>query len=107
MNVADFRHGPMELASPRLTVLMLEGAPQTAKLNRELALEVVNHGGKVLWIASQIDPQLPTLKLPEVDETVRPLVEILPLQMLTIVMAERTGFEPGIFRHIGKVTLQE
>jgi glucosamine--fructose-6-phosphate aminotransferase (isomerizing) len=107
MNVADFRHGPMELASPRLTVLMLEGAPQTAKLNRELALEISAHGGKVLWLATKPDPQLVTLQLPRADEVVRSLVEILPLQILTIVMAQRTGFEAGKFRHIGKVTLRE
>jgi glucosamine--fructose-6-phosphate aminotransferase (isomerizing) len=107
LNVADFRHGPMELASPRLTLLMLEGAPQTARLNRELALEVVNHGGKVLWLAMQPDPQLQTLVLPSADEVSRPLVEILPLQMLTILMANRTGFEPGQFRNIGKITIRE
>jgi glucosamine--fructose-6-phosphate aminotransferase (isomerizing) len=107
MNVADFRHGPMELASPRLTLLMLEGAPKTAKLNRDLALEVIKHGGKVFWLAMQPDPKLPTLLLPAVEEAARPLVEILPLQMLTIVMANRNGFEPGKFRHIDKVTVQE
>ena len=107
MNTADFRHGPMELASHRLTVLMLEGAAQTASLNRELALEVVRLGGRVLWLSPRPDEKLPTLRLPEVDEGVRPLVEILPLQMLTILMARRNGFEPGEFRHIGKVTTQE
>ncbi len=107
MNVADFRHGPMELASPRLTILMLEGAPRTASLNRDLAQEVANHGGKVLWLATQSEPGLPTLLLPSVDEAARPLVEILPLQMLTIIMARRNGFEPGKFRHIIKVTVQE
>lgn len=107
MNVADFRHGPMELASPRLTILMLEGAPQTARLNRDLALKVTSHGGKVLWLATQPDPNLSTLLLPSVDESARPLVEILPLQMLSIVMAHKNGLEPGKFRNIGKVTLQE
>jgi glucosamine--fructose-6-phosphate aminotransferase (isomerizing) len=42
-----------------------------------------------------------------VDETARPLVEILPLQMLSIVMAQRKGIEPGKFRHVGKVTVRE
>jgi glucosamine--fructose-6-phosphate aminotransferase (isomerizing) len=107
MNVADFRHGPMELASPQLTLLILEGALQTASLNHELALEAAKHGCKVLWLATQPDPQLPTLQLPDVDESARPLVEILPLQMLSIVMAQRNGFEPGKFRHISKVTLRE
>jgi glucosamine--fructose-6-phosphate aminotransferase (isomerizing) len=107
MNVADFRHGPLELASPRLTILMLEGAPQTAKLNRDFALEVAGLGSKVLWLASQPDPNLPTLLLPSVDEIAHPLVEVLPLQILSIVMAQRNGFEPGKFRHVGKVTIQE
>jgi glucosamine--fructose-6-phosphate aminotransferase (isomerizing) len=107
MNVADFRHGPMELASPRLTIFMLEGAPQTARLNRDLALEVVRLGGKVLWLALQPDPDLLTLLLPPVDEAARSLVEILPLQMLSIVMAQRNGLEPGKFRTVGKVTVQE
>lgn len=107
MNAADFRHGPLELASPRLTVLVLEGAPQTAAFNRSLALEVACSGGKALWLSSRLDSELPTLVLPDVDESARPLAEILPLQMLTLVMARRAGFEPGVFRHVGKVTLQE
>lgn len=107
MNVADFRHGPLELASSRLTLLIFEGAPQTATLNRDIALEVVSYGGKVLWFAKEIDPQLPTIQLPQVEESVRSIVEILPLQILTLVMARRTGLEPGKFRHIGKITLAE
>jgi glucosamine--fructose-6-phosphate aminotransferase (isomerizing) len=107
MNVADFRHGPMELASSRLTVLVLEGAPNTARLNRELALDVIRRGGKALWLGFEPDPDLPTLVLPRVAEQARPLVEILPLQLMSIVLARRTGFEPGIFRHVGKVTVTE
>ena len=107
MNAADFRHGPLELAAPTLTVLVLEGAPQTMSLNRDLAREITEYGGKALWLAMHPDPTLPTLLIPAVDENVRTLVEILPLQMLTIVMARRNGFEPGSFRHIGKITTQE
>jgi glucosamine--fructose-6-phosphate aminotransferase (isomerizing) len=107
MNAADFRHGPLELAGPQLTVLIFEGAPRTAALNRALALEVKALGGQAIWLAMQTDPDLPTLRLPLVDESVRPLVEILPLQLLTIVMARRNGFVPGKFRHIAKITTQE
>lgn len=107
MNVADFRHGPLELAGPNLTVLIFEGAPRTASLNRALALEVKALGGKAIWLAMQPDSALPTLCLPPVEESVRPLVEILPLQLLTIAMARRNGFVPGKFRHIGKITTQE
>jgi glucosamine--fructose-6-phosphate aminotransferase (isomerizing) len=107
MNVADFRHGPLELVSSHLTILVLEGASQTAMLNRDFALEVKKLGGKVLWLAKRSEPNLSTLQLPSVDETAQPLVEILPLQMLSIVMAQRKGIEPGKFRHVGKVTVRE
>ena len=107
MSVADFRHGPMELASPRLTLLIMQGAAKTSRLNHALAMEVVGCGGKVLWIGDQPNPHLPTLLIPEVEENVRPLVEILPLQMLTILMAQRNGLEPGKFRNITKVTTEE
>ena len=107
MNVADFRHGPMELACPKLTILMFEGSAETAKINHDLAMDVFNYGGKVIWFAKQPDPILPTFLLPNVEESVTPLVEILPIQLLTLVLADREGIEAGKFRHIGKVTTQE
>ncbi|HWQ83014.1 MAG TPA: SIS domain-containing protein [Anaerolineales bacterium] len=107
MNSADFRHGPLELAAPDLTVLVFAGVQKTAGLNRELALEVIRLGGRSLWIAEDPDPELPTLRLPAVAELALPLVEILPLQMLTILMAQRNGLEAGKFRHVQKITLRE
>ncbi len=107
MNSADFRHGPLELAAPDLTVLVFAGEQKTAGFNRELALEVIRLGGRALWIAQEQDPVLPTLRLPAVDELALPLVEILPLQMLTILMAQRNGLEAGKFRHVSKITLRE
>lgn len=107
MNSADFRHGPLELAAPDLTVLVFAGAQKTAGLNRELALEVIRLGGRALWIGQEPDPDLPALRLPAVDELALPLVEILPLQMLTILMAQRNGLEAGKFRHVSKITLRE
>ncbi len=106
-NVADFRHGPLELASPRLTLLILEGAPQTTSINRDLAKEVAGYGGKIIWLSTRPDVDLPGVLLPNVDELARPLVEILPLQMLTLVMSQRNGIEPGKFRNITKVTVEE
>jgi glucosamine 6-phosphate synthetase-like amidotransferase/phosphosugar isomerase protein len=43
--------------------------------------------------------------MPEVraDET-RPIAEIVPFQVLSVLLAQRRGLEPGAFRQIGKVT---
>ena len=88
-------------------MIIFEGAERTAGLNRDLALDITRYGGHVLWIAPELDLTLPTLLLPAVSDLARPLVEILPLQMLSLVMAQRKGIEPGIFRYVGKITLQE
>lgn len=107
LNSADFRHGPLELVEPGFVALVLAGGPATAALNRGLALEIVEHGGRVVWVDSQVDPELPTLLIPAVAEVARPVAEILPLQMLTLLVAERKGLQAGKFRYVGKITTKE
>ena len=107
LSVALFRHGPLELADEDLTVLMLAGDSRTAEINRGLAQDVIRFGGQVYWIGSQPEETLTALRLPQVGELALPLLEILPLQLLTIALGELTGVQPGIFRNIGKVTQSE
>ena len=54
MPTAEFRHGPLELAGPRLTLLIFEGPGQTASLNRDLAVEAAGYGARVLWLQDGI-----------------------------------------------------
>lgn len=107
MHAADFRHGPLEIVSKEFAVLIFAGGGPTSALNRELAREVVSFGGKAIWLDSTPDPELPTILLPQTTELTRPLVEILPMQMLTLAMAKRKGVEAGTFRHVSKITDRE
>ena len=107
MNSADFRHGPLELVSPGFAAIIFAGSALTAGLNRNLALEIISLGGRVMWAASEPDPELPTLLLPKTSDFARPLAEILPLQILTLMMARRKGLQAGKFRYVGKVTASE
>ncbi len=107
MNAADFRHGPLELAMPGFTALIFAGSTSTLELNRRLALEIVKNGGRAIWIDTKTDPALSTIPIPEVAEAVHPLVEILPMQMLTLVLAARKNVKAGQFRIIEKVTARE
>lgn len=107
MQTADFRHGPLELAEPGLCVLVLAGSPESAHLNYRLASEIKQHGGHVIWVDFCSDERLPSISFPEAPNFARPLVEILPLQMLTIALAERKNILPGSFRIVGKVTNSE
>ena len=107
MNAADFRHGPLELATPGFAALIFAGPARTASLNRKLALDIVEQGGRAFWVDVTTDPELPTISVPGTSELTRPLVEILPMQMLTLVMAARKGVTAGQIRIIGKVTVAE
>ena len=107
MHAADFRHGPLELVSEGFCALIFAGSAQTSALNRDLAREIISHAGRVLWADSSPDPEIHTLLLPVTSELTRPLVEILPMQMLTLVMANRKRLQAGEFRHVSKVTDRE
>jgi glucosamine--fructose-6-phosphate aminotransferase (isomerizing) len=107
MNAADFRHGPLELVSPGLAALVFAGPATTIEFNRKLALEIIEHGGHAFWVDTISDPELPTILIPDTDESVLPLAEILPVQMLTLVLAVRRNVIAGQFRIVGKVTTVE
>lgn len=107
MSSAQFRHGPLELADPRLVVCMLAGLPHTRRLNESLAQAIMDHGARLFWLDHQEHPHFPTLLQPSAPAAGLPLVEILPFQMLSIALARQAGVEPGIFQHIGKVVLEE
>ena len=107
MHAADFRHGPLEIVSEGFAALIFAGSGQTSALNRELAGEIISYEGKAIWLDSVPDPEIPTILFPETSALTRPLVEILPMQMLTLAMAKRKNLEAGKFRHVSKITDRE
>lgn len=107
MNSADFRHGPMEMVREGVSVIIFAGDRISRPLNHQLACEIQQFGGNVTWVDYKPDPDLPTFLLPDVPEDFRPVVEILPMQLITMIMAEKQGFEPGIFHIVGKITTVE
>lgn len=110
MSTAAFRHGPFEMVAPGLVALIYEGDERTADLNRRMAQDIVGAGGRAI-LASPREPTelrgVELVRLPVVDPVAQPLVEILPMQMLSVALARRYGREPGRFIHIGKVTTDE
>ncbi|HMN11475.1 MAG TPA: SIS domain-containing protein [Bellilinea sp.] len=107
MSTSHFRHGPLELVEPGFSLLVLAGTETTRELNRRIALEVKRLGGNVLWFSPVEDEDLTTIKLPAVSDLALPVMEMIPFQLLTIVISQIKGIEPGIFRNISKVTRVE
>jgi glutamine---fructose-6-phosphate transaminase (isomerizing) len=107
LNAAEFRHGPLELVRPDLSVLVLAGPEDTLPLNRRLAAEIIQLGGKAVWVASESHPGLPWIEMPPARGLGLPLAEIVPLQLFSLALAQQSGIEAGQFNFSGKVTLQE
>jgi glutamine---fructose-6-phosphate transaminase (isomerizing) len=101
----EFRHGPLELANPDLTVLLFAGPEGTRELNRRLLQELRGYQVNAFWVGDGM-PEW-QLDLPEVPAIGQPCMEILPLQLLSIHLARQIGVEPGAFFRSGKVTLAE
>jgi glutamine---fructose-6-phosphate transaminase (isomerizing) len=102
MSSAAFRHGPFEMLSPEVFVLVFDGDPATAALNRALVEDIRDAGGRACLAGTDSGPE--PFRLPEVPAPVRPIVEMLPVQMMSLALAALAGREPGKFERITKVT---
>jgi len=96
MSSAAFRHGPMEMIHPEMFVLVFAGHPATRSLNERLLAEILTHGGK----GALCNP-------PPLPESLRPLMEILHVQAITLALAALKGKEAGAFRWATKITTTE
>jgi glutamine---fructose-6-phosphate transaminase (isomerizing) len=105
MSSAAFRHGPFEMLSARTFVLVFAGESKTRSLNQGLLEDIRNKHGRVAFVAEDLHPG-PTA-LPAASAATRPILEILPVQMITLALAAQVGREPGRFELASKVTTNE
>jgi glutamine---fructose-6-phosphate transaminase (isomerizing) len=82
------------------------------ELNQSLANDILQLGGRVLLVGS-------TAGLPEngasglafpihsVPDFLRPVLEVVPVQVLAFELAAAQGYEPGTVRYISKIILSE
>jgi glutamine---fructose-6-phosphate transaminase (isomerizing) len=105
MSSAAFRHGPLEMLSKETFVLVFSGDQKTQDLNLKLLQDIQEHRGKAQMISES--GLSPTFCVPAVPVGIRPIVEILPVQMITLALAARVGREPGRFEWASKVTTTE
>jgi glucosamine--fructose-6-phosphate aminotransferase (isomerizing) len=102
---AAFRHGPFEMLNRECFVLVFAGDAVVESLNRSLVEDVRRTGAKAELIGS--DGEIRAFCLPQVAREVRPIVEMLPLQMVSLSLAALSGREAGKFERIEKVTTEE
>lgn len=105
MSCAAFRHGPWEMLSPATFVLIFGGAEKTRDLNLRLLADVREESGQAELVSE--DSPFPPCALPKTAESVRSILEALPVQMLTLALAAQAGREPGRFERATKITTTE
>lgn len=101
----EFRHGPLELATPDLTALLFAGPQETRNLNERLLNDLRGYQVNAFWIGPEESEW--QIELPGVPAIGQPLMEIIPLQLLSIHFANQISVEPGYFFRSGKITLAE
>jgi glutamine---fructose-6-phosphate transaminase (isomerizing) len=105
MSSAAFRHGPLEMLSEETFVLVFAGDGRTRDLNQRLFEDIREQHGRSELVAD--DAKFAPCRLPSSLPSIQPILEILPVQMITLALAARAGREPGRFELASKVTTRE
>jgi glucosamine--fructose-6-phosphate aminotransferase (isomerizing) len=105
LSAPQFRHGPMELAKTAVRVLVYEGQGSTVPLNRRLVADVTGVGGRAYLIGDTNQPE--AFHLPAAPPAALPILEILPMQLLSVGLAWHNQLEPGQFYIGSKITTVE
>ena len=105
MSSAAFRHGPFEMFGKETFVLVFGGDSKTRDLNQRLLRDLHEREGQAELVDK--DAPLAACRIGDYGKSVRQILEILPVQMITLALAAQAGREPGRFELASKVTTTE
>jgi glucosamine--fructose-6-phosphate aminotransferase (isomerizing) len=104
-----FRHGPLELAGPDMTAIVMATEPETRRLDLGLAADLVDAGANVLVVTP--DGESPkgarSVATGYLDRALLSAVSIVPVQLLAWRLAQSRGRRPGEYMRASKVTTRE
>lgn len=93
----QYLHGPLEVAEPGMTLILVGGARET-----RLAAALADEGATAILVTSADVPErdgLYVFPLPGAEDSLLPIFDILPLQMIAFLLAEELGVPTEEFRH--------
>jgi glutamine---fructose-6-phosphate transaminase (isomerizing) len=102
MSSAAFRHGPIEMLRQDMLIAIFSGDARTRELNHRLASDLLVRGAHCYEIGAEAS--FAPLRLPNSAPVLRPILEILPVQMMTLALAGLAGVEAGHFQQASKIT---
>ena len=109
MSVASFRHGPIEVVDRDFRGIVFVPRDNTRELNLSLAEDIERFGGRVRLIGPRDGSTTPLqwIDAPATSDMLAPLVEIVPLQVAAMRLAELRNVTVGKFRYVTQVTRSE
>lgn len=105
MSSAAFRHGPFEMLQAGIFVGVFAGDEKTRPLNKGLLRDVQGTPARAALFSA--DAERASCRFPRSAEALRPIVEVLPVQMMTLALAALANREAGKFDRATKVTVVE
>jgi glucosamine--fructose-6-phosphate aminotransferase (isomerizing) len=105
MSSASFRHGPMEMLQSEVQTIVFGGDTGARRLNDLLLRDLIAKGGSCDIISE--DAAYAPFRLAHCAPVLRPIVEILPVQMMSLALAALSGREAGRFQFASKITATE
>jgi glucosamine--fructose-6-phosphate aminotransferase (isomerizing) len=105
MSSAAFRHGPFEMLDSSVFVAVFLGDSRVAALNHRLCSDIIQAGGRAAVIG-QGESRSPFC-LSNAPERLRPILEMLPVEMISLALAALQGREAGKFDLASKITTVE
>ena len=102
-----FRQGPLEVVDDRFRAVMFAGSGEAARLNLQLARDLIRHGAGLAWVGSTPLEGALNITLPDLPGPILPLLEAVPGYVLAHDLARYQGIEPGRVRFIQKVITGE
>ncbi len=111
LEAAEFRQGPNEVIDARFGAIVFCGGGKQGELNRSLARDIQRSEGRVLLVGESGEVSnsetLTAFPLLDVPDMLRPVLEIVPVQVLAFRLAEAQGYTPGEARYITRIILSE
>lgn len=115
----ELKHGPNALVSdgtPLVMVATVDRSDPDARLRYEKMTQLMRdmkaQGANIIAIANESDADVAalanaTITVPELPESILPIVEVIPLQMLSYFMAINNGIDVDHPRNLTKAVVQE
>jgi glucosamine--fructose-6-phosphate aminotransferase (isomerizing) len=111
MEAAEFRQGPNEVVDKRFGGIVYIPSGKPGELNRALAEDILRSDGRILAVGETNrvprSPRCVPFPIPAIPDWLRPVLEVVPAQLLAFHLAQAQGYEPGTTRYITRVILTE